>query len=126
MISKTFLLTKYNVFISEKLTNIAAELVNHDYTYNNLKTLKSPYCVFIENYFESFKGFVVRGQCSFIHNKSKKNAKVGVIRSFSYMKTEYQGSLESVYLVSTIKSSEFIKLLKLYEINVIITDNSQD
>jgi hypothetical protein len=42
------------------------------------------------------------------------------------MKTEYQGSLESVYLVSTIKSSEFIKSLKLYEINVIITDNSQD
>ena len=121
-ISKCFLRSRYNFECTEKFLAVCRGLIGlEDEKIINI----NPYFVIIEDFFEYFEGFVLRGQCRFNYLRNYSGG-IGFMKKFDPMKIIYQGSLDDIY--SNCRDSlDYLKSqLKLLNIQILVSDLKLD
>lgn len=117
----TFLLTKYSSDVSETLYELSDFVIGSDFSKKNLEEVRSPYVVCISDVPKGIKGFVFRGQCSYMHFSGVQTCNIAVLKTVEHMSLQYSGTLEDVYATSYNKYSKFLNDFRAMQINVLIT-----
>lgn len=119
-LSRTILLGKYSTHIVGKFLSICSELI----TFPLFPSVKVQ-CLILNELFECFQGFAIRGQCRY--NKINSfTGNIAILPTLSPMSIQYQGSLEEIYQEKQESYKNLIQNLEKFEICVLVTETSQD